>query len=90
MSDVVVTRVIAASPATVFSFFTDLGATESTTTPATVTSATANVKRTVPSAVGAGNARDLAIKVAESSTNRSITFYGLVLEFTPRVGVRAT
>lgn len=72
------------------SFFRDLMTTETTTTAATITSTEANVRRAVPSAVGAGSVRDLAVKIAESSSTRSVTVYAITLEFTPRLGLRAT
>lgn len=72
------------------SFFVDLATTETSAAAATVSSATVNVKRNFPATVGAGTVRDIAIKVAETSANRSVTLYGLGLELTPRFGIRQT
>lgn len=72
------------------SYLTDLSTTPTAGTTATVTGASVNVKRFTPSGTGAGNTRSIAIKVAESSANRSLTIYGITAEFTPRIGLRQT
>lgn len=72
------------------SFFTDLMTTETAASSAAVSGASVNVKRVFPAITSASTVRDIAVKIAESSTNRSITIFGVVLEAQPRIGVRGT
>jgi hypothetical protein len=72
------------------SFFKDLSTTESSTISVTVTQATASASRVSPSAVGAGQVRSIAVKVAHSSATASITIYGVTTEYVPLAGLRQT
>lgn len=69
-------------------YFIDLNTTESTASTSAITGSQINVARFTPSSVGVSTVRDIAVKVAESSTNRSITLYGVTLEFQPKLGLR--
>mgnify|MGYP001560333163 CR=1 FL=1 len=71
------------------SFFKDLGS-ETASKAATYTGPDVDVRRVTPSEVQAGQVRSLAVKVQESSTNRSVTIYGIAVEYQAQLGLRQT
>jgi len=72
------------------SFFQDLNITESAATAVVVTGSQINVKRVIPSSVGVGTVRDIAIKIAETSSTRGLTVLGIAFTYTPKLGLRST
>jgi hypothetical protein len=70
------------------SYFKDLSATESAVETKTITGTQNNIARFTPSAKGISIVRDIAIKVAESSSDRSITIYGVTTEYQTKPGLR--
>ena len=70
------------------SYFSDLNTTESAVDTATCTGSQINAMRYIPSAKGVSIVRDIAVKVAESSANRSVTIYGISIEFQTKPGLR--
>lgn len=72
------------------SFFKDLNTTESTTTNLTITGTQMTVARNIPSAVGVGTVRDVAIKIAHVSATTAVTLYGISTEYVTKQGLRNT
>lgn len=72
------------------SFFKDLSTTESSTKSLTFTGPDVDTRRVTPSELGAGQVRSVAMKVAESSANRSVTIYGVAFEYQAQTGLRQT
>lgn len=69
-------------------YFKNLASTETAAETKTITGSQINEARCIPSAKGVSVVRDLAVKVAESSANRSITIYGVTVEYQTKPGLR--